>query len=168
MEEVITRRYSRMVEQGDPLPDLIVVDGGKGQLRFAYEALERMGLADQIALVGLAKRIEEVFFPHDSNPYYIDRHSEALKVLMHIRDEAHRFGITFHRNKRSKAFIKSGLEGIDGVGERTIEKLLKHYRTIARLQAAPIEEVAALVGKARAEALARHWKREEQGDTPQK
>lgn len=108
MEEVIGRRYSRLLAEGAELPELIVVDGGKGQLRFAYETLQRLGLEHKIAIVGLAKRIEEVYFPHDPLPYYIDRNSEALKVLMHIRDEAHRFGITFHRkNARWPLFAAS-------------------------------------------------------------
>ena len=107
MEEVIGRRYSRLLAEGAELPELIVVDGGKGQLRFAYETLQRLGLEHKIAIVGLAKRIEEVYFPHDPLPYYIDRNSEALKVLVHIRDEAHRFGITFHRKKRWPLFAAS-------------------------------------------------------------
>ena len=114
---MIGRRYRRLLDEDAELPQLIVVDGGKGQPRFAYETLLRLGIADRVAIVGLAKRIEEVYFPHDSTPYYLDRNSEALKVLMHIRDEAHRFGITFHRKKRSLAFIKSELESIPTLGK---------------------------------------------------
>ena len=150
MEEVIGRRYSRLLAEGAELPELIVVDGGKGQLRFAYETLQRLGLEHKIAIVGLAKRIEEVYFPHDPLPYYIDRNSEALKVLMHIRDEAHRFGITFHRKKRSLAFIRSELESIPTLGPRSVDKLLRHYRTVSNIRRASEEELSGLIGRQRA------------------
>ena len=157
MEEVIGRRYSRLVEEGAELPQLIVVDGGKGQLSFAYETLRRLGLEHRIAIVGLAKRIEEVYFPHDPMPYYLDRNSEALKVLMHIRDEAHRFGITFHRKKRSLAFIKSELESIPSLGSRSVDKLLKHYRTLSNIGKAGEEELAGLIGRRRAREVVRYF-----------
>ncbi len=150
MEEIVTRRYRRLLDEGAELPQLIVIDGGKGQLGFAYEVLQRLGVADRIAIVGLAKRIEEVFFPNDPTPYYLDRNSEALKVLMHIRDEAHRFGVTFHRQKRSLAFIKSELESIPTLGPRSVEKLLKKFRTISRIRKASREELAAEIGENRA------------------
>ena len=157
MEEVVTRRYSRLLEEGAELPQLIVVDGGKGQLRFAYETLKRLGLEQKIAIVGLAKRIEEVYFPHDPMPYYIDRNSEALKVLMHIRDEAHRFGITFHRQKRSLAFIKSELEQIPTLGARSVEKLLQKFRTISRIRKASADELAEVIGARRAAEVIRYF-----------
>ena len=157
MEEVVTRRYSRLLAEGAELPQLIVVDGGKGQLRFAYETLQRLGLEQKIAIVGLAKRIEEVYFPHDSMPYYIDRNSEALKVLMHIRDEAHRFGITFHRQKRSLAFIKSELEQIPSLGSRSVEKLLQRFRTVSRIRKASLEELTEVIGAHRAEEVVRYF-----------
>ena len=157
MAEVISRRYSRLVEEGAELPELIVVDGGKGQLSFAYETLRRLGLEHKIAIVGLAKRIEEIYFPHDSDPYYIDRNSEALKVLMHIRDEAHRFGITFHRNKRSLAFIKSELETIPTLGSRSVEKLLKRFRTVSRIRRAGEDELAEVVGRSRAREIVKYF-----------
>ncbi len=157
MEEVVTRRYSRLLSEGAELPQLIVVDGGKGQLRFAYETLVRLGLEQKIAIVGLAKRIEEVYFPHDPVPYYIDRNSEALKVLMHIRDEAHRFGITFHRQKRSLAFIKSELEQIPTLGTRSVEKLLQRFRTISRIRRASAVELAEVIGAHRAAEVVRYF-----------
>ena len=157
MEEIVSRRYRRLLAEGADLPQLIVVDGGKGQLHFAYDVLRRLGLEQRIAIVGLAKRIEEVYFPHDPLPYYIDRNSEALKVLMHIRDEAHRFGITFHRQKRSLAFIKSELENIPSLGSRSVEKLLKHYHTLSRIRKAPVEELAELIGAHRAAEVVRYF-----------
>ena len=157
MEEVIGRRYSRLLAEGAELPELIVVDGGKGQLRFAYETLQRLGLEHKIAIVGLAKRIEEVYFPHDPLPYYIDRNSEALKVLMHIRDEAHRFGITFHRKKRSLAFIRSELERIPTLGPRSVDKLLHHFRTVSSIRRASEAELSELIGRQRAAEVIRYY-----------
>ena len=151
MREILTRRYSRLLAEGAELPDLIVVDGGKGQLSSAYAVLQELGIAERVPIVGLAKRLEEVFYPNDPMPYYLTRTGEPLKVICHIRDEAHRFGITHHRNRRSKNFIKTGLEGIEGVGEKSITALLRHFRTLSKLRAATIDEVAEIVGKARAE-----------------
>ena len=157
MREVVGRRYARLLAENAELPQLIVVDGGKGQLSFAYGILQELGLEHRIAIVGLAKRIEEVYFPHDPMPYYLDRNSEALKVLMHIRDEAHRFGITFHRRKRSLAFIKSELENIPSLGDRSIDKLLKRYRTIANIRKASEDELAELIGRQRARETIRYF-----------
>ncbi|MFR3488096.1 MAG: helix-hairpin-helix domain-containing protein [Alistipes ihumii] len=167
MEEVIGRRYSRLLAEGAELPELIVVDGGKGQLRFAYETLQRLGLEHKIAIVGLAKRIEEVYFPHDPLPYYIDRNSEALKVLMHIRDEAHRFGITFHRKKRSLAFIRSELESIPTLGPRSVDKLLRHYRTVSNIRRASEEELSGLIGRQRAAEVIRYYRKAGELSAPQ-
>lgn len=153
MEEVLTRRYSRLQAEGEPLPDLIVIDGGKGQLSFAARALDQLGLGGKIRIVGLAKRMEEVFFPGDSLPHYLDKSSESLRIMMHIRDEAHRFGITFHRQKRSINFLKSELENIEGLGKTSIDKLLKRYRTMARMASTDPDELAALIGASRAKAL---------------
>ncbi len=150
MREIVYRRYSRLMAEGAELPDLIIVDGGKGQLSSAYGVLCELGLEKQIPIVGLAKRIEEIFFPEDPMPYYLSRTGEPLKVVCHIRDEAHRFGITFHRQKRSKNFIDSELEQIDGIGEKTIRTLLQHFRTVAKVRTAPIEELTALIGAAKA------------------
>ena len=147
MKEVVNRRYSRMLaEAPDDLPQLIVIDGGKGQLEFAWQALAELGILDRVTVVGLAKRLEEVIRVGDPYPLFIDRNSQALKVLQRIRDEAHRFGITFHRDLRSKAAIQSALREIKGVGEKTEQRLLLHYGSAARIAAAPLEELSALVG----------------------
>ena len=135
------------------LPDLVVVDGGKGQLSAAYGIFQELGIADRVPLVGLAKRIEEVFFPGDPEPYYLSRNGQPLKVMMHIRDEAHRFGITFHRDKRSAAFIRSELEHIPGVGPKSISALLKAFKTVAAIRDASPEALSAVVGAARAAAI---------------
>lgn len=157
MEEIVFRRYRRLLDEGGDLPQLIVIDGGKGQLGIAYATLQRLGLADRIAVIGLAKRIEEVFFPGDPVPHYIDRNSEALKVLMHIRDEAHRFGITFHRKKRSLAFIKSELENIPTLGSRSVEKLLRRFRTISRIRKATPEELTEEIGASRTREVQKYF-----------
>ena len=157
MEEVIGRRYRRLLDEEAELPQLIVVDGGKGQLRFAYQTLKDLGIEDRITIVGLAKRIEEVYFPNDPTPYYLDRNGEALKVLMHIRDEAHRFGITFHRQKRSLAFIRSELEEIPTLGARSVDKLLKAFRSISRIRKASEQELQEVVGSQRAAAIVRYF-----------
>ena len=157
MKEVVNRRYSRMLEEnpGD-LPQLIVIDGGKGQLSFAYEALSELGLTDKLTVVALAERMEEVYRIGDPYPMFIDRNSPALKVLQQIRDEAHRFGITFHRKLRSKAQIESVLRSIPGVGDKTEQRLLLHFGSVTRLAAAPLEDIAALVGPVLAEKIKTH------------
>lgn len=148
MKEVVNRRYSRMlVEAPDDLPQLVVIDGGKGQLAFAYEALAELGLTDKLTVIGLAKRLEEVIRVGDPYPLFIDRNSQALKVLQRIRDEAHRFGITHHRNRRSKAQIESALREIKGVGDKTEQRLILHYGSVARIAAASVEDLSGLVGK---------------------
>lgn len=149
MREVLTRRYSRLMQEGQELPQLVVVDGGKGQLSAAVEALDELGLRGTIAIVGIAKRLEEIYFPGDSVPLYIDKNSETLKVVQHLRDEAHRFGITHHRNRRSKNAIGSELDGIKGIGPATVETLLTNFRSVARLRQASPEEIEALVGPAK-------------------
>lgn len=153
MREILYRRYSRLLKEGAELPQLIVVDGGKGQLSSAYAILRELGIEDRITIIGLAKRIEEVFFPNDPTPYYLDRKGEPLRVIMHIRDEAHRFGITFHRNKRSAAFIKSQLEEIPTLGKVSIEKLLKKFKTVSAIRRATPEALAEVVGKAKSDAI---------------
>ena len=148
MKEVVNRRYSRMLaENPDDLPQLVVIDGGKGQLSFAYQALSELGLTQRLTVIGLAKRLEEVIRVGDPYPLFIDRNSRALKVLQQIRDEAHRFGITFHRNLRSKAQITSALRQIKGVGEKTEQRLLLHFGSVPRIAAASVQEIAALVGE---------------------
>ena len=147
MKEVVNRRYARMLQENpEDLPQLIVIDGGKGQLEFAYQALLELDVLDRVTVIGLAKRLEEVIRVGDPYPLFIDRNSQALRVLQQIRDEAHRFGITFHRNLRSKAAIHSALRDIKGVGEKTEQRLLLHYGSVARIAAAPLEDLAAQVG----------------------
>lgn len=148
MKEVVNRRYSRLLrEDPDDLPQLIVIDGGKGQLDFAFQALAELGLTEKLTVVGLAKRLEEVIRVGDPYPLFIDRNSSALKVLQQIRDEAHRFGITFHRSLRSKSQIESALTRIKGVGEQTEKRLLIHYGSVPRIASAPVEDLAAFLGK---------------------
>ncbi len=151
MKEVLTRRYTRlMAEAPDDLPQLIVVDGGKGQLSSAVEALDEIGLRGKIAVVGIAKRLEEIYFPGDSIPLYIDKGSESLRVVQHLRDEAHRFGITHHRNKRSKSQTISELDNIKGIGEKTQTQLLQHFKSVKRISEASLDDLAAVVGPAKA------------------
>ena len=147
MKEVVNRRYSRMLEENpEDLPQLVVIDGGKGQLAFAYEALAELGLTEKLTVIALAERMEDVYRVGDPYPMFIDRNSPALKVLQQIRDEAHRFGITFHRKLRSKAQIQSALRGIKGVGEKTEQRLMLRFGSVARIAAAPLEEISELVG----------------------
>ena len=154
MKEVVNRRYSRMLEENpEDIPQLVVIDGGKGQLAFAFEALAELGLTDKLTLIALAERMEEVYRVGDPYPMFIDRNSPALKVLQQIRDEAHRFGITFHRNLRSKSQVESALKGIKGVGAKTEQRLLLHFGSVARIAAASRDDLAALVGNALAERI---------------
>ena len=146
MKEVVNRRYSRLMAEGEELPQLVVIDGGKGQLGFALEAINELGIADRMYVVGLAKRMEEVIVPGDPLPLFLDRNSSSLRVLMQIRDEAHRFGITHHRNRRSKTQTVSALREIPGVGQKTEEKLLKHFKSYKRIKEASVEELTAVVG----------------------
>jgi excinuclease ABC subunit C len=147
MKEVVNRRYSRMLQENpEDLPQLVVIDGGKGQLAFAYEALAELGLSEKLTVIALAERMEEVYRVGDPYPMFIDRNSPALKVLQHIRDEAHRFGITFHRKLRGKAQIESALRSIKGVGEKTEQRLLLRFGSVARIAAAPLEELSEVVG----------------------
>lgn len=153
MAEVITRRYSRLLDEGQPLPQLILVDGGKGQLSAAVNALDALGLRGKISIIGIAKRLEELYYPGDSDPLYLDKRSETLKVLQRARDEAHRFGITHHRNRRSKGTIATRLETIPGVGPATVELLLSHFKSAAGIQRATLDEVVAVVGRKKALAV---------------
>lgn len=154
MKEVVNRRYSRMLEEApDDIPQLVVIDGGKGQLAFAYEALAELGLTDKLTVIALAERLEEVYRVGDPYPLFIDRNSPALKVLQQIRDEAHRFGITFHRKLRSKAQTESALRGIKGVGEKTEQRLLLRFGSVARIAATPMEELVEMVGESLAQRI---------------
>ena len=157
MKEVVNRRYSRMLEENpEDLPQLVVIDGGKGQLSFAYEALSELGLTEKLTVIALAERMEEVYRVGDPYPMFIDRNSPALKLLQQMRDEAHRFGITFHRKLRSKAQIESVLRSIPGVGDKTEQRLLLHFGSVARIAAAPLEDLVALVGPVLAEKIKTH------------
>ena len=157
MREIVFRRYTRLMAEGQELPDLVIVDGGKGQLSNAYAVLCELGLEQQIPIVGLAKRLEEIYYPGDPMPYYLSRTGEPLKVVCHIRDEAHRFGITFHRQKRSNNFLKSELKEIPGIGPRTVETLLAHFRSVARIRSASDEELIKLIGAAKTRRLREHF-----------
>jgi excinuclease ABC subunit C len=151
MTEVVHRRYRRLLEEGESLPQLIVIDGGKGQLSAALKSLEELGLRGKISIVGIAKRLEEIYFPQDPIPLYLDKKSETLRVIQQLRNEAHRFGITFHRNKRSKAAISSVLEGIDGIGEKTAQQLLRKFKSVRRIRESSLEDLASVVGLAKAQ-----------------
>lgn len=153
MKEVLHRRYTRMMAEGQPLPQMVVVDGGKGQLSAAVEAFDEMGIRGDVALVGIAKRLEEIYFPGDTLPLYLDKKSPSLRVIQALRDEAHRFGITHHRNKRSKSQTVSELDGVKGIGAATASKLMKHFKSLKRLKEAELSEVEAVVGKSKAAIL---------------
>ena len=146
MKEVLTRRYTRLLDEGQSLPQLIIVDGGKGQLSAAVEVLAQLGLRGKIAIIGIAERLEEIYFPGDSVPLYINKNSESLRVIQHLRDEAHRFGITHHRKRRSKSQTVSELDSIKGVGEKTRTMLLRHFKSVKRIREATIEQIAAVTG----------------------
>ena len=161
MEEVVFRRYRRLLNEGEPLPQLIVIDGGKGQLSSAVKALEILELRGKIAIIGIAKRLEEIFYPGDSIPLYLDKKSETLKIIQQLRNEAHRFGITFHRQKRSSAALNPELESIPGIGEKTAVELLKSFRSMKKIKTASLEELAAVVGNSKAGIIHRFYHKEE-------
>jgi excinuclease ABC subunit C len=153
MEEVVFRRYRRLLDEEKSLPQLIIIDGGKGQLGAALDALEKLNLRGKIAIVGIAKKLEEIYFPGDSVPLYLDKNSETLKIIQQLRDEAHRFGITFHRNKRSGEFIKSELENISGIGEKSIKALLTRFKSVENLKNSGYKEVADEIGDSKAQLI---------------
>lgn len=153
MEEVVHRRYKRLLAEGESLPQLIVIDGGKGQLSSALKSLDLLGLRGKIAIIGIAKRLEEIYFPGDSIPMYLDKKSESLKIIQQLRNEAHRFGITFHRNKRSKGAINSELIEIGGIGEKTVQDLLKTFKSVKRVKEAPLDKLAEQIGMAKAKII---------------
>ncbi len=158
MREIVERRYSRLLNEGENLPQLIVVDGGKGQLHAAVDSLQKIGLYGKIAVIGIAERLEEIFYPEDSIPLYIDKNSETLKLIQHLRDEAHRFGLTFHRNKRSKAQVSSELDSIKGVGKETKKKLLSHFKSIKRIKEANDDEIISVIGKSKGQIIIDYFK----------
>lgn len=157
MREVVYRRYHRLIEEGSPIPQLIVIDGGKGQLSAACESLKELGIYGKVAIVGIAKRLEEIYYPEDSIPLYLDKNSESLKIIQHLRDEAHRFGITFHRNQRSKGQVKSELDNIKGIGEETKRLLLKEFKSVKRIKSASNEEIEKVVGKHKATLIEKYF-----------
>ena len=153
MEEVVFRRYKRLLDEKQPLPQLIIIDGGKGQLSSALKSLDALELRGKIAIIGIAKRLEEIYYPGDSVPLYLDKKSESLKIIQFLRNEAHRFGITLHRNKRSKSAIQSELEQIPSVGKQTITTLLRKFKSAKRVKSATLEELVAEVGNTRAKII---------------
>lgn len=157
MEEVVYRRYKRLLDEDEPLPQLIVIDGGKGQLSSALKSLDSLQLRGKIAIIGIAKRLEEIYYPGDSIPLYLDKKSATLKIIQYLRNEAHRFGITFHRNKRSKGALQSELEQIPSVGKQTIITLLRKFKTIKRIKSATFKELKDLIGQSRAQKIYQHY-----------
>ena len=162
MEEVVYRRYKRLLEKEEPLPQLIVVDGGKGQLSSALKSLERLDLRGKIAIIAIAERLEEIFYPGDPIPLYLDKKSETLKIIQQLRNEAHRFGLTFHRSKRSKQALGTELETIPGIGEKTVTELLRHFKSKKRIAAASFDELSEVVGASRAKKLVVYFQNAEQ------
>jgi excinuclease ABC subunit C len=157
MREAVYRRYARLIQEEQPLPQLLIIDGGKGQLSSAMESLDLLGLRGKIAVIGIAKRLEEIFFPGDSIPIYLDKRSESLKIIQHLRNEAHRYGLSKHRQRRSKGAIHSELENIAGVGKKTIEKLLQHFSSVVRIKAATQKEIEQVVGEKIAEKIKNYF-----------
>jgi excinuclease ABC subunit C len=160
MEEVVYRRYKRLLDENHPLPQLIIIDGGKGQLSSALKSIDDLGLRGKIAIIGIAKRLEELFYPGDSVPLYLDKKSETLKVIQFLRNEAHRFGITFHRDKRSKSALNSSIESIPGIGEKTMLTLIKHFKSVKRLKLATEKEISDVVGTSKAKKISDFYKKE--------
>ena len=157
MREAVYRRYSRLIQEEQPMPQLLIIDGGKGQLSSAMESLDLLGLRGKIAVIGIAKRLEEIFFPGDSIPIYLDKRSESLKIIQHLRNEAHRYGLSKHRQRRSKGAIHSELENIAGVGKKTIEKLLQHFSSVSRIKLATQKEIEQVVGEKIAEKIKNYF-----------
>lgn len=158
MREVVFRRYSRVLEEGGPLPDLIIIDGGKGQLSSAVESMQQLGIYGKVPVIGIAKRLEELYYPEDEFPLYIDKKSETLKIIQQLRDEAHRFGITHHRNRRSRSTFKSELHEIKGIGEETARQLLAALRSVKKIRESPLEALEAIIGKAKARLVWEHFR----------
>ncbi len=157
MEEVVYRRYKRLLDENQPLPQLIIIDGGKGQLSSALKSIDDLGLRGKIAIIGIAKRLEELFYPGDSVPLYLDKKSETLKIIQHLRNEAHRFGITHHRDKRSKTALQTTMETIPGIGEKTMLTLIKHFKSVKRLQLATEKEISDVVGVSKAKKISEFY-----------
>ena len=160
MEEVIERRYTRVIAEGEPLPQLILIDGGKGQLSSALKSIDRLGLRGKVTVIGIAKRLEEIYYPNDPYPLYLDKNSETLKVLQHVRDESHRYGITNHRNRRSKNAFNSVLEEIDGIGPQTIKELLTNFKSVERIKNASLLQLTDVIGKSKAKKVKDYFSNE--------
>ncbi len=160
MEEVVYRRYKRLLDEKQDLPQLIIIDGGKGQLSSALKSIDDLGLRGKIAIIGIAKRLEELFYPGDSVPLYLDKKSETLKTIQFLRNEAHRFGITFHRDQRSKSALNSSIESIPGIGEKTMLTLIKHFKSVKRLKLATEKEISEVIGVAKAKKISEFYKKE--------
>jgi excinuclease ABC subunit C len=158
MEEIVFRRYRRLIEEGASLPQLVIIDGGKGQLSSAMKSISLLGIRDKLTVIGIAKKLEEIYFPGDSVPIYIDKNSISLKIIQQLRNEAHRFGISFHRDKRSSAMLKSGLDEIDGIGDKTKELLLNHFKSAENIRNVPEEELQKLLGYAKAAKIVRYFR----------
>lgn len=160
MEEVVYRRYKRLLEENEPLPQLIIIDGGKGQLSSALKSLDQLGLRGKIAIIGIAKRLEELFYPEDPVPLYLDKKSETLKTIQQLRNEAHRFGITHHRDKRSKTALQTSIETIPGIGEKTMITLLKHFKSVKRIKEATEKQISEVIGVSKAKKISDFYKNE--------
>ena len=160
MEEVIERRYTRVIAESEPLPQLILIDGGKGQLSSALKSIDRLGLRGKVTVIGIAKRLEEIYYPNDPYPLYLDKNSETLKVLQHVRDESHRYGITNHRNRRSKNAFNSVLEEIDGIGPQTIKELLTNFKSVERIKNASLLQLTDVIGKSKAKKVKDYFSNE--------
>jgi len=158
MEEVVFRRYRRLLDEGEGLPQLIIIDGGKGQLSAAVSSLEKLGIAERVTVIGIAKRLEEIFFAGDPVPLYINKKSESLKLIQQARNEAHRFAITFHRDQRSKAFTQSALLDIPGIGEKRADELLRHFGSAKKVLNASEDELAVILGPAQAKKLHQYFR----------
>jgi excinuclease ABC subunit C len=159
MTEVVYRRYKRLLDENQPLPQLIIIDGGKGQLSSALKSIDDLGLRGKITVIGIAKRLEELFYPGDSIPLYLDKKSETLKVIQQLRNEAHRFGITHHRDKRSKAALNSSIESIPGIGEKTMLALIQHFKSVKRLKLATEKDISEVIGTSKAKKIAEFYKK---------
>tara|TARA_B100000767_G_C19655603_1_gene488742 strand:- start:212 stop:1027 length:816 start_codon:yes stop_codon:yes gene_type:complete len=156
MQEIVYRRYKRLLDEEKPLPELIIVDGGKGQLSSAVKSLEKLKLRGKIAIIGIAKRLEEIYFPGDSVPLYLDKRSESLKLIQQLRDEAHRFGINHHRKKRARDSLGTSLDKIKGIGSKTVEMLITHFGSVKQVMEASNEELVKLIGKSKAKKIKKH------------
>jgi excinuclease ABC subunit C len=159
MEEIVYRRYRRMTEENQKLPQLVIIDGGKGQLSSAMKSIDKLGLREKITIIGIAKKLEEIYFPGDSIPIYLDKNSISLKIIQQLRNEAHRFGINFHRDKRSSEMIKSDLDQINRIGPKTKEILLKHFGSVDQIKNASVEQLKNLVGTAKSTILTEYFRK---------